>query len=222
MTIYYCPDDAKTAALLKYFGNIEVNNVEWNWQPQPKQALFRRAIGRNQTALVTKADWVWFADCDVMFREGCIDALINKLQNKNEPLFYPKSERCTPLLPSDDPIFEFDPANIKIKDSDIALFTDVPPMRTRAAGAFQIAHGDYLRSLGYCNDLKYYQRPSHVWLKTYEDRAFRWLLGSQGVPLDFPGVYRIRHLEKGRYTGTKAMTGIRGTLRHIKTKLLGA
>jgi hypothetical protein len=222
MTVFYCPEDSATEALLKYFSAIAVPQVTWNWQPQPKQALFRRAIGRNQTALTTAADWVWFADCDVMFREGCIDALIEQLQGRNEPLFYPKSERCTPLLPSDNSIFDFDPKNIHIKNSDIALFTDTPPMRTRAAGAFQIAHGDYLRTLGYCNDIQYYQRPSNVWLKTYEDRAFRWLMGSQGIPLDFHGVYRIRHLEKGRYTVTKTMSGIRGALRKIKTKLLGA
>ncbi len=222
MTVYYCPEDTATAALLEHFSSITVNNVIWNWQPQPKQALFRRAIGRNQTALTTSADWVWFADCDVMFREGCIDTLIDKLQGVNGPLFYPKSERCTPLLPSDDSIFDFDPLNIELKNSDTSLFTDVPPMRTRAAGAFQIAQGDYLRVLGYCNDLPYYQRPSDVWLKTYEDRAFRWLLGSQGIPIEFHGVYRIRHLEKGRYTGTKTMSGLRGALRNIKTKLFGA
>jgi len=49
---------------------MEVPNVTWNWMPFEKESLFRRGIGRNQAALNTNAHWVWFTDCDLMFRKG--------------------------------------------------------------------------------------------------------------------------------------------------------
>ena len=75
MTVFYSPEDTKTKALLDFFSEQVVPGVSWNWQPMPKQELFRRAIGRNRAALATKADWVWFTDCDLMFRDNCLDAL---------------------------------------------------------------------------------------------------------------------------------------------------
>ena len=69
------------------------------------------------------------------------------------------------------------------------------------------------RAVGYCSGLSHYQQPAASWCKAYEDRAFRWLLGTQGVPVDIPGVYRIRHIAKGRYTGGAVETGVRSRMR---------
>jgi hypothetical protein len=106
-----------------------------------------------------------------------------------------------------------------VLDVDPALFSRFP--RSRATGPLQITHGDVARAVGYCESLPYYQRPSATWCKAYEDRAFRWLLRSQGEPLDVPGVYRIRHVAKGRYTGGKLNTGLRSSLRRLVAKIKG-
>lgn len=197
MTVYYCREDRYTKALLERFAALRVPGITWNWRELPRQALFRRSIGRNHAALNTRADWIWFADCDLMFRGGCLDALADALQGRRDALVFPRAERCTPLLEDTDPILVAGRERIGILDVDEEWFKE--KTRTRAVGAYQITHGDVARKAGYCKCLSYYQRPSDTWRKTREDRAFRWLLRTRGVALDVPGVYRIRHASKGRY-----------------------
>lgn len=217
MTVYYCEEDLRTRALLDYFGTLEVERVKWNWRALPRQALFRRAIGRNQAALRTQADWIWFTDCDLMFREGCIDGLEQVLQGRNDVLVYPEVERCTSLLTDEDPMLKVDLQHLQVVDVDTSQFDEF--RRTRATGPLQITHGDVARACGYCDSLPYYQQPSETWCKAYEDRAFRWLLRTQGTPLPIPGVYRIRHVFKGRYTGGALNTGMRSRLRRFTSWL---
>jgi hypothetical protein len=211
MTVYYCREDQRTVDLLNYFASLQVENVRWNWCELPRQALFRRAIGRNQAALNTTADWIWFTDCDLMFRDTCLDSLSALLQGKNPVLVYPRIERCTSLLSDGDPMLSIDWQNLQVVDVDTSQFEEF--VRTRATGPLQITHGDVARACGYCASLSYYQRPSETWCKAYEDRAFRWLLRTQGEPLDIPGVYRIRHIAKGRYTGSTFNTRVRSWIR---------
>lgn len=220
MTVYYCQEDRHTLDLLDFFGAQQVKNVRWNWRELPRQALFRRAIGRNHAALNTQADWIWFTDCDLMFRDNCLDALSAALQGQNPVLVYPRIERCTSLLSDRDPMLTTDWKNLQVVDVDTSHFEEF--RRSRATGPLQITHGDVARACGYCASLPYYQRPSAIWCKAYEDRAFRWLLRTQGEPLDIPGVYRIRHIAKGRYTGSSLNTGVRSRIRRIAAFLKGA
>jgi hypothetical protein len=41
------------------------------------------------------------------------------------------------------------------------------------------------------------------------------------VPLDVLGVFRIRHVAKGRYTGGKLNTGLRSNLRKLVARIKG-
>lgn len=217
MTVFYCSDDITTTSVLNHFEKMEIPNVTWNWCELPKIALFRRTIGRNLAALNTKADWIWFTDCDLMFRQGCMDSLIAQLQNRQDALVYPQVERCTTLLTDEDPMLNFDIAKLNDLEIDTTQFTE--RRRTRATGPLQITHGDVARSCGYCKVLDYYLRPSNTWCKAHEDRAFRWLLRTQGLPLDIKGVYRIRHALKGRYTGSTVNTGLRMSIRRFISRL---
>ena len=214
MTVYYCQEDTQTSRLLNYVREQQIDRVTWNWQPLPQAALFRRTIGRNLSALNTKADWIWFTDCDLMFRENCLDELVTQLQGRREALVYPRIERTTSLLSDEDPLLAFNDSELSIRDVDTTHFTEQE--KTRATGPLQITHGDVARDSGYCKALDFYMRPSDTWCKAHEDRAFRWLLRTQGTPLDIPGVYRIRHVSKGRYTGGKLNTGMRSFLRRFQ------
>jgi hypothetical protein len=214
MTVFHAPDDIGTKGLLRFFDSIDVPGVHWNWQSLPREKLFRRAIGRNQAALASKADWVWFTDCDVLFREGCMETLATMLQGRRDVLVYPKIERVTPLLADSDPLIKKGGIqNHRLLDIDDRQF--IEHELTRATGPVQITHGDVARACGYCNSLKFYQQPADHWCKAHEDRAFRWLLRTQGTGLDIPGVYRIRHLYKGRYGKHPLSAGLRGNIRRI-------
>jgi len=219
MTIFYNAEDTATVDLLQFFGGLTVPGVRWNWQQLPKQALFRRAIGRNLAAKNTSADWIWFTDCDLLFRDGCLDGLCMALQGRRDRLVFPAAEYCTGLLTADAAMLNPQMTPVQVQDVDPTLFRRFA--RDRATGPLQITHGDIARAAGYCEALAYYQRPSDTWCKAHEDRAFRWLLGSQGTPVEVPGVFRIRHVAKGRYTGGRLNTGMRSLLRRLVARVRG-
>jgi hypothetical protein len=218
MTVFHAVEDARTRAMLDFFGGIPAPGITWNWQALPPPELFRRSIGRNTRARETRADWIWFTDCDIVFHRDCIDGLAAELQGRQDLLTYPKFERITPMLTEDDPVLAAERDRPRIVDIDTTTFTLAanPP---KAKGAYHIVHGDAARRCGYCEQVPVYQRPAERWAKTYEDSAFRWLLGTDGVGLEVPGVHRIRHVHKGRYGDSKAAASLRGSIRRAKESM---
>lgn len=199
MTVFHAPEDHETVETLEFFGRKGPGNVRWNWQPLSRPELFRRAIGRNRAALGTSSDWIWFSDCDVIFHRGALDTAAQLLRGRDDLLCFPREHGVTDLLESDHPLLQEGAETVGIVEIDPSDFE--PEQRDKAVGGFQILRGDAARTLGYCNPVPFYQKPLTSWQKTYEDRTFRWILGTHGTPLEIPGLYRIRHLVKGRKTG---------------------
>jgi hypothetical protein len=216
-TAFYSEEDRATAELVRHFATLRVPNLEWNFQPLPTPLLMRRAIGRNHAARHTAADWIWFADCDMVFHEGCLDALEPLLKGRQEILLFPDTLWVTPLLTEADPMIAAGKGRSELLEVDRSKFQ--PRRFDRATGAIQILHGDVARRHGYCDDLAVYQKPKHHWTKTYEDRALRWLLGTQGVPIALPNLLLIRHAEKGRYQEDSRVSVVRKTVRRLKSAL---
>jgi len=216
MTVFYSPEDQGTVNMLEYFSGIEVPGVEWNWRQLSTYHLLRRAIGRNKAALETKANWVWYIDCDLIFHQGCLDSLASLLQGRKDALLYPKTEHITSLLEDENPILN-NGSNPEIIDIDPSIFhiRYIP----RAVGAYQITHGDIARACGYCSHIRVYQTPTRHWRKTYEDRTYRWLLRTQGTAIDIPGIYRIRHSSKGRYSKGTLWSKFRRLVRATESRL---
>ncbi|MFK7891912.1 MAG: glycosyltransferase family 2 protein [Granulosicoccus sp.] len=207
MTVFYSEEDTVTSELLAMVGELSVPNVCWNWQRMPKEHLFRRAIGRNQAALQSTADWVWFTDCDVVFQQGCIDALNAALQARQDALVFPCVEQRTDIYTDNDLVSQNALEKTELLQASDDLFISKPV--TRATGPLQITHGDVSRNNGYCRDVDFYQLPAEHFQKATEDRVFRWLVGTQGTPIDVPGVCRIQHVNKGRYQQGSARTRMR-------------
>ena len=208
-TLYHAAEDTKLKKLISRFNALPVPNVTWDWIELPKEQLFRRAIGRNRSALETQADWIWFSDCDLIFHDACLDSLAQALTGKQEHMVFPQQEYVTDLLPSSHPMLN--QSSDEIIDIDTSLF-DTNAIH-KAKGAFQIVHGDVARTCGYCPDISLYQQPMSHWSKTYEDSMFRRLIGSEGVPIDVKGLYRIRHVEKGRYIQGAQLSQLRKEIR---------
>lgn len=213
VTVFYAKEDIKSQAVLDYFNKIVVENVTWNFQALSKGKLFRRGIGRNLAARSTDADWLWFTDCDIIFHENCLDSLAEQLQGKQESLYYPKQERTTEMLAQDDPMLRQDsePQLVDIEAEGFSLHS-----RDKAKGAFQIVHGDVARAIGYCEKLKVFQTEDDRWRKTYEDTAFKWLISSEGIPLEIDGVFQIRHVQKGRYAKDSNISRVRSKIRRLQ------
>ena len=220
-TLFYSLEDKNTAQLVNEFSQYNMENVSWNFQAIPTPELLCRAIGRNRAALNTRADWVWFTDCDIIFHQGCLDRLAAILKGRQDYLLYPRTLLATSLLDDDDSIIARGRGACKntrlldINKSDLQ-----PRHFSRATGPIQIMHAGVARKCGYCNQLKVYQRPTDRWVKTYEDRALRWVLGTQGVAIDLPNLIVIRHAEKGRYIKDSRLSKVRKKVRAVKYRLI--
>lgn len=213
MTVLHAPEDEAVTRVLDYFGRMEVPGITWNWQPLPKEKLFRRSIGRNLAAKSTHADWIWFTDADILFHERCLGTLAELLQGRDDALVHPRIGLGTTLLAEDDPILEKGRQGPTLLEIPLGEFKPYGGPRPKAKGPHQITHGDIARACGYCDSIRYYQTPAARWMKTYEDRAFRWLIGTHGTPLDIPNVCQIRHIVKGRYTKDSWVTRLRKFIR---------
>ena len=216
-TLYHAAEDTDTRALIERVQTRErehPSGITWQWRVLPREKLFRRAIGRHEAALQTRADWVWFTDCDLIFHDNCLPSLAAALDGRQAKLVYPAGEHITAeLLPPEHAwLHRGSPEDLPV-DIDPGLFVD--NAINKAKGAFQIVHGEVCRQCGYCGDIALYQRPTRHWRKTFEDTAFRNLIGDQGTPVPIDGIYRIRHESKGRYVADSGFSGVRQKIRRM-------
>ncbi len=196
MTVWYCTEDESTQAVLDYFARHEVPGVTWSFKSLPKERLFRRAIGRNLSALETGADWIWFADVDMCFRSECIDLLADRAGRITNDLIFPHTIRISATHEDGDQLLDIVRGTACVADIDSSTF--VVHRYSRAIGGVQIVRGDTARRVGYCRDFPKHQRPLRRWQRTYEDVTFRRSLPESGRPIDLPGLFRIRHCRHGR------------------------
>ena len=210
MTVFYAEEDTNTAGLLARYADLTPPNIYWQWRTLPKHQLFRRAIGRNLAALESTADWLWFTDCDVVFRGHCLDQLNVCLAATEADLVYPAIEWRSEVLAQT--------KSLQMTTEHNNAFTFIATPLTRATGPMQITRGDVARQQGYCRNIQFYQKPALHWCKASEDRVFRWLLGSQGEAIDVDGVSRIQHQHKGRYASNQRKTKLRICFQNIKMR----
>lgn len=218
LTGFYCQEDLETVALVEEYSQKQIDNVEWNFIALEKGDLLRRGIGRNLAAKNTKADWIWFTDCDLLFGENTFSSLKEALRKESCILAFPEQVSRTSLLSDDhDVLCKSDETSVDdcLQKADFSTHTF-----SKATGPVQIVHGDTARQYGYCEQVDCYQQPKERWVKTYEDRAFRWLLGTDGSPVQVDDVAIIRHVEKGRYKQGARLSEMRKANRRAKDKLL--
>jgi hypothetical protein len=212
VSVCYSPEDtATTDRLNQIVGWLQDNgcpkNLELRLHPMENSLLFRRAIGRNMLALKTEADWVWFADCDMMFDGGAIDNLGRYLTNLEEEspdikMVFPRYVRASTQENGDELIYSVG----DVWDEPLrASLTGFHKKRYNAAiGGAQVVRKDVCVSKGYLNDYPQYRRPETRWKRTREDPLFRRkCIGSRGHPVVesniCDGVSRVRHTKRGRF-----------------------
>lgn len=210
-TLFHAEEDRGMRELISRFSDMQIPNITWDWQVLPKAELFRRAIGRHRASLASKADWIWFTDCDLIFHEGCLDSLVTAVSDKQTGMVFPAYEGITELLQPEHPMLNQNISNSGTIDIDPEIFQR--NTISKAKGAFQIVHGDVARAAGYCGSVPLYQKPSEQWRKTYEDTVFRRLIEYEGEPVEIKNLYRIRHAEKGRYAKGSRLSAFRKRLR---------
>lgn len=165
--------------------------------------LGRRAIGRNIAAKITKADLIWYSDCDQVYREGIIDRLIEIKWQKGVVIIYPRRIKINATYELGD--------NTTNLVGNTPRLLDINPMEfiekryPRAIGGVQIVQGFYAKQFGYLDESKKWQRPTNGTFQSCRcDRNYRTACVSRGgriTAVTLPGMYRIRHSIAGRSPG---------------------
>jgi hypothetical protein len=196
MTVFLTPSDKPTTQVVQFFAEkVNGRRVCIRGWRLPKYCLLRREIGRNQAALATTADWIWFTDCDHYFGPGALDAAADALRPVTAPLAYPQRTLVNATAAEGDALIERLTRLPQVTPLEPDDF--VPYFNDCAIGGIQLARGDAMRQLGYLNGSRYL-RPARTWQRTFGDVAFRQQLGTDGVPVEIPHVYRILHTKAGR------------------------
>ena len=195
-TVFCAEEDQNTVEVVRYFSTIEKpGNVRIRPWYLPRDQIMLRLIGRNLAALATEADWVWFADCDYLFRDGALDGLRQCVGQTESPLVFPRlvQTNCCHEL-GDRAIAQASagPGVLDILPGDFC-----PQKFRRAIGGIQIARGEVVRRVGYCKDSRRQEWRCPHWVKPSDDIHFRRSLGTAGTPVEIPNVFRVRHSTRG-------------------------
>jgi len=162
----------------------------------PQTHLFRRAIGRNLSAIETEADVVWFTDCDYLISRDAVEAAYRECLNADANMVHPRVVSVNKTHLIGDRVIAEDRA---IVPGDFSARRE-----RRAIGGIQIVKGDWCREHGYLHGTDWVKPVSaDAGFRSCKcDVPFRRLCGpSTGV--DIPGVYRLRHSRAGRDGGSK-------------------
>lgn len=195
--VHYTHGDVEVEkVLVDYLGYSCVNRIVWM---APR--MTRRSIGRNQSALYSHGDIVWFTDVDYLFGPGCLDSLAEQWEQlETTPgIAFPQIVKAHKDHATGDAIVKEITAGcvIALHEQD---FT--PTHYRKAIGGIQIVSGADARKYGYLAGNKKWQTPRDCEpfsKHCRDDRIFRGECLKRGpsVALDIPNVYRLRHSEAG-------------------------
>ena len=198
--VRFNPDDRATLDVVNFFA-VELGTRIGLSPMQPPERLFRRAIGRNEAALSSHADLVWFSDCDYLFGPGCLDRMWQSWNDLDRfaSMLFPE-QILTMSSHQDGDLLASQELN-RVVGIPFSLF--VPQRVKKAFGGLQIVPGSLARKHGYLDGHRRYQKPlSKPFANFHDDIAFRKAMLKIGpiVPIDVPHLYRIRHT-KSTYAG---------------------
>lgn len=160
--------------------------------PQSLEELFQRSIGRNIVALSSKADCVWFCDCDYLFKNNCLDSAILATARVPDAVVYPQVVLTTTHETGDRIIGKMQgKQDLTIDD----IFCFYSKIETKAIGGIQIVNGDLARSHGYVNFGKWIKPTTNIDRGAFEFRSdvkYRGCIGKSS-PQTIDGAFRVRH-----------------------------
>ena len=196
VTICCNREDVRTNRVLNFYKpKLDLNII---YQPFPE--LGRRSIGRDLVARRTEADIVWFTDVDFLFRDSCLQTLVEHpwsgcvegLPHKDSPaIVYPSVIQAQRLEQG----LKLSPDKLLIGLVDIDEKEFEPLEFDRPTGALQIIKGPLVREWGYCRDNHHELPEDGSFDRCLGDPTFRRMYRNKGhwKPIDLQGVYRLRH-----------------------------
>ena len=185
--------DENTGRVVRWFlehrPNLKLNTIYLT-----PQELGRRAIGRNRAAKTGVFNFVWFADCDQIYRDGILDRLATMEWPEGAVMVFPRQIMIHRDHATGSKVTAAVGDDVRLMDADTSLF--VPKQYHRAIGGVQIVQGDFAREHGYLDCQPDWRQPVEKPFSSFKDDIIyrrHCLLHGQIVGVDLPGVYRIRH-----------------------------
>ena len=189
--LYHTPDDQAALNTIEHFkGKMP---CEFVTRSPELGYLYNRAIGRNEVAQATNADWVWFTDADYLFRRDCLDDLnhvVNRRfgENPEVNMVHPLNVLVSEQDVGDRYIAEMNQPEVKdIVESDFSAM-----QMLRGIGGIQIAPGKTCREVGYVPWMK---KKLTNW-NFHSDMRFRRSCVVRHS-IDLCHIYRLRHSIRG-------------------------
>jgi len=191
--VSYTPENGNpsTESVIKYFRDNGLNVKETVLK---KEQVHNRAIARNLQVKNTEADWILFADCDMvydpLFFEDLQKQLRTDLRNETRVM---GADRVSLNIPFCIKYFEEDKTQYPCNVPNVAEITEKWPVRWvtgkgTAPGNFQLAKVSIVRARGNV----YTYRQSDVWRYTKSDRHFRCNMGGR-VGINTKKQYHLNH-----------------------------
>ena len=194
VSISYLPNSGKptTESVIKLFREKGLNILD---VPLEKGQESNRAIPRNIRAKATEADWILFADSDLVYEPSFFEDIWKQLESdqfKNETRVI-GADRYSLQIPFCIKYFEEDKREYPCVIDSVA---DIPkdwPVQWKsgsgiAAGYFQLANVSAIQRKGGV----YSGRKSDVWRATRSDRQFRVHMGGR-VPMNVKKLFHLNH-----------------------------
>lgn len=189
VTVFFALEDSLTNDVVMFYK--ERMSLDAVSLPPPK--LFRRSIGRNIGAQHNDEDFVWFTDCDHLFRSECLDTLANIEWPQSASICFPRQVMVHRDWTTGDMLTE-QFTEPHLADIDPGQF--VPKDYRRAIGPAQIVRGSFARKHGYLPNHPRWQKPNPKPFSDFRDDVnYRRECMKHGSMrgINLPGIYRIRH-----------------------------
>lgn len=182
--------DPTTAEVCDFFRKQGLNIKE---VLLPEDKVKNRAVGRNIQTKETKADWILYADSDMVYDPHFFEHIQNQVKGK-----YANEKRCLGAdrisldIPFSTKYFEEDDRKYPCVIENVAELASQWPVkwvtgRRTAPGNFQLANVQAIREKGGV----YSNREGDVWRRTKSDRQFRCIMGRCGM--DVLPQYHLNH-----------------------------
>jgi hypothetical protein len=198
VSVSYLADNGNptTEKVLDFFEDKGLNIIRL---PLEKGQESNRAIPRNIRTEKTEADWILFADCDLVYDPLFFEDLKTKLESdkyRNVEVVM-GADRHSLDIPFCIKYFEEDKREYPCIIDNISEIAKNWPKRKIsgkhvAAGYFQLASVKVIRN----KKLVYSGRRRDVWRATRSDREFRIIMGGR-VPIDVLPMYHLNHDRNG-------------------------
>lgn len=161
----------------------------------PKELLFRRSIFRHRISQESRADVIWYADCDYLIGEGAIEAILAQVQ-KTDGLRFPREywrhldhdrgDETWQKMASQAVLPPIDPSQFELIPSKFAI------------GGIQLIGADEAKRIGYLGGRRSkWQRPVNpdIPFADFRDDSTwrRKLPRGYGRSIDVPNLFRVRH-----------------------------